>query len=563
MSVLIEIDQIRSNLSAPGQPFEMVDETVKGVPLKVYKHLPRNVTYFIQQASVHAERTFLVHRDRRLTYAEALGRAAGLAARLKLEYGVRGGTQIAIAMRNSPEWILAFLAILLAGGTAVLVNSRGTADEMTHALHDTECMLLIADTQRAEALAPGFGGPIVTAGADGEYRDQTGRVIVITPATLTPSDAGLDDPAIIMFTSGTTGRPKGAVLTHRGVGTFLYGMRHNGATYLTRAAQKMCLEPAKLIAAMPQTATMAIYPLFHVSGASAMLMGAVINGGKIVFVDRWDAAAALETIARERITMLQGPPSIFWDVLQCPGFAEADLSSITNMGIGGQATPANLLSALTAALPKAAPGGGFGQTETNGAIASGTGEEYMANPKGSGRLLPGVEVRIVDEEGHDLPSGEAGEIWVRSALNMAGYWNQPEANAAVFRDGWLRTGDVGYVDADRFIIIVDRKKDVIIRGGENIYCAELERVFQEFPGVLEVAAFGTADDRWGERAVLAVVPHLHNGVDTDAMLAFGREHLAAYKLPSEIVFHAEPFARNAVGKIDKAALRREYGTHAA
>jgi acyl-CoA synthetase (AMP-forming)/AMP-acid ligase II len=320
----------------------------------------------------------------------------------------------------------------------------------------------------------------------------------------------------------------------------------------------MSLEPAALAAAFPQMATLAIFPLFHVSGASAMLLGAIINGGKIVIMDRWDPEVALSLIARERITSLQGPPSIFWDVLGSLAFESADLSSITNIGIGGQATPPNLLAAISKAFPKAAPGGGFGMTETNGAIASGTGEEYLSNPKAGGRLLPGVEVRITDDEGHDLPLGAVGEIWVRGALVMAGYWNQPEANAAVFRDGWLRTGDIGYLDSNRFITIVDRKKDVIIRGGENIYCAELERVFQEFPGVMEVAAFGTADDHWGERVVLAIVPHTHADLDKAAILAFGRDRLASYKLPSEITVQKAPFVRNAVGKIDKAALRRAY-----
>jgi long-chain acyl-CoA synthetase len=279
-------------------------------------------------------------------------------------------------------------------------------------------------------------------------------------------------------------------------------------------------------------------------------------------VDRWNPAEALALIARERITMFQGPPSIFWDVLNCPEFAGADISSVTNVGIGGQATPPNLLEQLLKHFPKAAPGGGFGQTETNGAIASGTGAEYLANPKAAGRILLGTEVRIVDEHGNARLLGEIGEIWVRSPLNMAGYWNQPEATAAAFSDGWLKTGDVGYLDQDRFITIVDRKKDVIIRGGENIYCAELERVFQEFPGVLEVAAFGVLDERWGERSVLAVVPQPGVNLSTEEMLAYGRTKLAGYKIPSEIIFTETPFVRSAIGKIDKAVLRRDYAaTH--
>jgi long-chain acyl-CoA synthetase len=306
-------------------------------------------------------------------------------------------------------------------------------------------------------------------------------------------------------------------------------------------------------------ATLAIFPLFHVSGASAMLMGAVINGGKMVMMDRWNPVEALQLVAEERITMLQGPPSVFWDLIQCPEFAAADVTSVSNVGIGGQATPPHLLDLVLKLFPNAAPGGGFGQTETNGSIASGTGAEYLANRQGSGRLLPGCEVRVVGDNGQELPLGGIGEIWTRSALNMIGYWNQPEANAAVFKDGWLKTGDVGFLDADRFITIVDRKKDVIIRGGENIYCAELERVFQQFPGLLEVAAFGLPDPRWGERVVLAAVPLEGTALSADDMLAFGRQRLADYKVPSEILFTHQPFVRNTIGKIDKAALRRTLG----
>jgi acyl-CoA synthetase (AMP-forming)/AMP-acid ligase II len=558
MSVLDELDQIRSFLSMPGQPFELVDTTVAGVELKVYRHLPPNLSHFIVQAATFGDRTFIVNGERRLSYGHAMAEAAGLAKLLTEHYGVGAGVRVGVAMRNSPEWIIAMLATLLAGATAALINSRGSADEMTHALADTECGLLIADRRRAEALAGRFPGPVLMS-LDNGFADQSGRPIAIEPASPAPSNATLDDPALILFTSGTTGRPKGATLTHRGVETFLFGMRHNGAAYLARAAKAMGTDPASLAAAMPQQATLAIFPLFHVSGASAMLLGAVMNGGKMVIMDRWNAADALRLVAEERITMLQGPPSIFWDVLACPDLQAADISSVTNIGIGGQATPPNLLAELRKFFPKAAPGGGFGQTETNGSIASGTGEEYLVNPKASGRVAPGVEVRIVDSEGRELPFGEAGEIWTRSALNMVGYWNQPEATRAALReDGWLRTGDVGYLDENRFIVIVDRKKDVIICGGENIYCAELERVFQNYPGVLEVAAFGVPDERLGERAVLAVVPQAGAEPDPHGMRAFGRQHLADYKIPSEIKLIETPFVRNAVGKVDKAVLRKGY-----
>ncbi len=559
MSVLRELDQIRSSLSAPGQPFELVDQVIDGVPLKVYRHLPTNLSHLIVAAQNFSDRTFLVSGDRRLTFGDALGRAAALASHFQRAHGLGRGMRIAIAMRNSPEWIIAFMATHLTGATAVLINSRGTADEIVHALNDTECALVVADRQRAEATAAGYKGPVILGHADGSFREADGGTIDLTPAAVAPSDAEPGDAAMILFTSGTTGRPKGAVLDHRGIATFLFGMRHNGATYLASAARQRGLDPQVLAAHAPQLTSLAVFPLFHVSGASAVLLAAITFGGKLVMMDRWDPKEALALVARERVTGLQGPPSIFWDVLHCPDFATADVSSITNVGIGGQATPPHLLEELVRAFPNAAPGGGFGMTETNGAIASGTGAEYLANPKAGGRILPGTEARIVDEHGNTLPFGEIGEIWVRSPLNMAGYWNQPEANAAVFSDGWLKTGDVGYLDEDRFITIVDRKKDVIICGGENVYCAELERVFQQFPGVLEVAAFGLPDDRLGERAVLAVVAQPDVRLVADEMLAFGRTRLAAYKIPSEIMFTETPFVRSAVGKIDKVVLRRRLG----
>jgi acyl-CoA synthetase (AMP-forming)/AMP-acid ligase II len=556
-SVLTELDEIRSGLSARGQPFEMVDQQVNGVMLKVYKNLPPNLSHIFVAAGRYSDRDFLVDGDRRLTFGEALSVAAGFAGKLRSTYGVGANTRTAIAMRNSPEWVVSFLGILLAGGTAVLVNSRGAADEIVQALHGTECSLLIADERRAAA-ASGFRGAIITVdeGAT-RFRDH-GTPLDLPPARLEPSDARPADPAVIMFTSGTTGRPKGATLTHLSIGTAVLGMQHNGLAVLTRAARKANMEPAKLAAAAPPFAALMIFPLFHISGTGALLMLALTGGGKLVFMRRWDANHALELIEREGISSLTGPPSVYWDLLASPKFSETDLGSINSVGVGGQATPPHLLERLRRAFPNASQGGGYGQTETSGSVSSGSGEEWVLNPHASGRTVPSVEVRVVDDDGNDLPEGSPGDILVKGAIVMAGYWNQPEANRAVLDGGWLRTGDVGFIDENRYLTIVDRKRDMIISGGENIYCAELERVFQEYPGVLEVAAFGVADARLGERAVLGVVPQPGGGIDAAAMLAFGRDRLADYKIPARIVLSSEPFARNVLGKIDKAVLRKTY-----
>jgi acyl-CoA synthetase (AMP-forming)/AMP-acid ligase II len=557
-SLLAELDQMRSALSAVGQPFEMHIQSVNGVDLRVYKNLPPNLSYLLVQAERYAARDFLVDESRRIGFGEALRTAASLAAKLHSTYGIGANTRVAIAMRNSPEWVLAFFAILLAGGTAVLVNSRGAADEIVHALAETECCLLIADERRAGA-ARAFPGRILTVDEGATRFRERGAVLELPPAALTPSTAKPLDPAVIMFTSGTTGRPKGAVLTHLSLGTAVLGMQHNGLAVLLRAARQANLELAKLIAAAPQFAALMIFPLFHISGTGALLMLALTGGGKLVFIRRWNAERALELIEGEKITALTGPPSIYWDLFASPRFPLTDLSSLTSVGAGGQATPPQLVARLREAFPKAAQGGGYGQTETSGSVSSGSGEEWLLNPHASGRVVPSAEVRIVDDLGNDLPLGSPGNIWVKSAITMAGYWNQPEANRAVFSDGWLRTGDVGFLDENRYLTIVDRKKDMIISGGENIYCAELERVFQEYPGVLEVAAFGVPDERLGERALLAVVPQQSGHIDVTAMLAFGRDRLADYKIPARIVVTSVPFVRNVVGKIDKAVLRKMFG----
>jgi long-chain acyl-CoA synthetase len=556
MSVLRDIDQIRSALSMPGQPFEFVDTEVNGAALPVYKNLPVNVTQIIAEAVSFGDRDLLVQGERRYSFAGLLGEAAGLAVLLSSRYGVGAGQRVAIAMANSPEWVIAFAATLLAGATAVAVNSRGTQEDMLHAILDTECTLVVADDRRAASLGENYHGAMLLAGT-GTFTDRDGTVLEVVPAPVTPSKAGPDEAALILFTSGTTGRPKGAVLTHRGVCTFVFGMRHHGAAMIAHTARGLNMTAEALMAVLPPPATLGIFPLFHVSGVCATVLGALQSGIKIVLMPRWDTKQALALIASEKITMLSGPPSIFWDLLADPGLEQTDLSSLTSLAVGGQAMPQNLIEALARQFPRAGFGTGYGMTETNGSLVACMGAEFLNNIKASGRVLPGVQLRIVGEDGQDQPLGEVGEILARAAVNMAGYWNNDAANAEIFIDGWLRTGDIGFLDADRYLTIVDRKKDMVIRGGENVYCAEVERVFHEYPGIHEVAAFGVPDERWGERVVLAVVLHPHEQIAEADIRAYGAGRLAGYKQPSALFF-TEPFQRNVLGKIDKRRLRTLY-----
>jgi long-chain acyl-CoA synthetase len=561
MSVLAEFDAIRAALSAPGEPFEFIERPINGVPMQVYKHLPPNLSHMIVDTKVYADRTFLVAGDRRWTYGEFMPLAAGFARIFRDRYGVGPGQRVAIAMRNSPEWILGFLAAILAGATPVAINSRGTADDMAYTLVDAQAAILLADQRRADAIGGDYDGVLLIADAGGGFRDRDGHPVDIQPAPVEPSEADQEDPALILFTSGTTGRPKGAMLSHRSVSTFMLNLQHNGVVHLVRAARKLGMEPAAVAAATPQYATFSTWPFFHMSGATSMILGCIGMGGKIVMMERWDPATALSLIPREKITVVQGAPQVFWDLFAHPDFASTDLSTVNGAFSGGQVLSTNLLQAMVEHFPGALVGGGFGLTEANGPVTTSTGDEYLVNTKAQGRVVPGTRLRVVDEQGRDRPLGEAGEIWVQSPLVMSGYWNKPEATAAAITpDGWLRTGDVGFLDAEGFVTIVDRIKDVINSSSENIYSAEVERVFQELPGLMEVAAYGVPDPRKGERLIVAVVPHPGETLDAEDVMAFARANLADYKVPTEIVVRSEPFVRNAVGKVDKILLRKTHPT---
>jgi acyl-CoA synthetase (AMP-forming)/AMP-acid ligase II len=437
----------------------------------VYKNLPPNITHLFQQAvDRFGDRTFLVLNDRRLTFGETIGQAAALAEILKRDYGLVPGDRVAVAMRNTPDWVVAFFATLIAGGCGALINSRGAPDEMLHAVHHTDCRIVIADRRRADAIAPGFKGALLVSDDQGAFTDRAaGRVLELQPTELKVTDAKPDDPCLILFTSGTTGRPKGAVLDHRGCYSGMFTLSLNQASAMAWNAKKLGVPVEKLMAAAAgsQASFFGIFPFFHTSGSQAMLLGSLSNGGKLVMLDRWDPDAALNVILKERISSVILPPSALWDLVGHPELAHHDLSFVTTVGTGGQATPPNLHAAYLAAFKNSTAGSAYGQSETNGGITGARGDEYKEGC--AGRVFPFVRMKIVDDDGAELPTGEIGEVCVKSVLNMVGYWNQEDATKAAFLpEGWLRTGDIGRLDSENYVTIVDRKKDMIIRGGENL-----------------------------------------------------------------------------------------------
>lgn len=531
-------DPLVAQLTAPGSSFAIGERD----GTRCFTAAPDDLDALIDSARRFGPATMVVEGEHRFTYDEVFARADALAGALS----VAPGERVAIAMRNRVAWMVGLLAVVRAGGVAVLVNSRGAAAELRAAIEECSPALVLADAERAGLIAEsGYPGRVLSAGAFPE-----------TGEAPPPHRAAPNDPAAILFTSGTTGRVKGAVLTHRNLVHSLMSIQLSGLMVLHGIAAQYGVAPEAIMAQAPQPATLLVYPLFHISGLAAGFLSPMLSGGKIVIMRRWDPDEALRLIAQERITQLSAVPTMLWDLINRSSLEGADLSSLTNVASGGQALPVNLLDAVRAACPAAMMGTGYGMTETAGSVAMAVGADFIRKPSAAGRVLELAEVRILDAEGRDLPAGEAGEIVVRSPMVMAGYWSRPEETAAVLSpDGWLRTGDIGLVDDEGYVFIVDRKKDMVISGGENIYCAEVERVMGELPGVAECAAFGIPDVRLGELLVAVAVGE---GIDEPTIIATVAERLARYKAPAQVAILDEPLPRNAVGKIDKIALRARW-----
>lgn len=545
---MTQVDPVFAAVTAPGTPFELVERD----GLLQFANAAPDLALMIEHARRHGDRTFLVDfssdgAERRLTFKQVFAWRDQLVPMLH----IRRGDRVAICMRNRAEWIVAFMAVIKAGGIAALLNSRGSPAELVAMIDDVTPELVLADSRRAALIREGgYQGRMLDLTKPFDEAEIARRAIEEMP------DPGLAqplDPATILFTSGTTGRVKGAVLTHRSLITGLMLMQLSGVMVLHNMARQYQTTPETLMANMPQQAVLLVYPLFHISGLGAAFLSPLFAGSKVVIMRRWDAQEAVRLIAAEKITMFTAVPTMLWDLLHRARLGDADLSSLRNVASGGQALPVNLLDEIREACPQAVMGTGYGMTEASGSLAQAVGEDFIRNRSSAGRVLPLARVRIVAPDGTVLPNGESGEIQLKGAMVMAGYWNRPEETAAAFTgDGWLRTGDVGYVDDEGYIFIVDRVKDMVISGGENIYCAEVERVMGEMPGVGECAAFGIPDERLGELLVAVV---RSDGLAEPAVIEWVGERLARYKAPGRVAIVADPLPRNHVGKVNKVALR--------
>ena len=542
---------------APGTPFEIQEIDVRGLPTKVFAGTPPSLRDLYALASARTD-DFIVFEDERWPMPRVLDLIGQIGHSLVNELGVQHGDRVAIAMRNYPEWIAAFAAITSVGAVAVPMNAWWQTDEMVFALDDSGANVVFVDDERLTRLRAAEPGSVtarcVLVRADPPAPTADGLDVVTLSDVLTPGSSlpdiaiDPDDDATILYTSGTTGRPKGAVSTHRAVLSALMA-------FAARAAVGALREPDEPDADAPQTAFMLCVPLFHVTGLVPVMLGSFVSGAKLVMTYKWEPDRALELIEQERVTNFVGVPTMSWDLLEAPTFSERDTSSLRSVGGGGAPMPPELVKRIDDNFSKGRPGLGYGMTETNAYGPQNAGDDFLANPTSTGRPVPIMDIKVTDPLGNDLPQGETGEIWFRSPSLIRGYWNRPDATAETIVDGWLRSGDIGRVDDEGFVYVSDRAKDMILRGGENIYCAEVEAAIYEHPAVYEAAVYGIPDERLGEELACHVMVKEGAVLDSGELQRFVGERLAKFKVPTTVTIVTEQLPRNASGKILKRNLR--------
>ena len=543
-------------LMAPGAPYEVVNASVLGNEMRVFKNAPETLAEMFQESRNHGPAEFVTLGEVRLTFDAFFDQVDRLAGWLQKTANVTPGQSVAVCMKNCPEWMTAFVAITNIGAVPISVNSRGEGAVMLQAIHDSDSVFVIADVKRLDALA-GCELPAICVGGDSISGDVTPYAAVMTSAPdYAPVSRDTDDPAAMFFTSGTTGRAKAAVMTNRNIITGLLTTQMAITSVFMTMAEQYGMTVGALKAQMPQGCSMMIFPLFHVSGCISTFLSAMASGSKLVMMERWNVEEALRLIDAEKISSFGGVPTMHWDLVKAAKNTQHDLSSLRAISCGGQALPLGLLSEIRATFPNAIIGAGYGMTEASGAVSQATGEGITSRPKASGQKLAMVDIKVTDEAGQELPIGEIGEFWVRGPTVIKEYYRRPEANVKSFKEGWYRTGDIGMIDADGYLTVVDRKTDMVISGGENIYCAEVEQALSRHPAVRQVTTFGVSDDRLGERLVAGFV--VDGQVTSEDLMDYAKDNLAAYKVPTDIIVQKDSFELNAMGKIEKHKVRAAY-----
>ena len=551
-----ELKRARDLLTGPGGDFEIVKAVVRGNEINTFKNAPKSVREFWLSSAQFAERPYIIYEDERLSYGETHKLAASVAAWLFAQ-GVNPGDRIAISMRNYPEWMVIYWGCLSVGITVVGMNAWWTAEEMSYGLKDAAPKVLFLDSERLERFKhiSDVDPEMKVVGVRlPEYDDGVipWSDVAAHGGDLPEVDVDPDSDASIFYTSGTTGFPKGAQLTHRGCIANLMNMAYAAAS--SALATQMATGEAPP-AEMPIPKTLLTTPLFHVTANNCGAYNTTAAGGAMYLMYRWDAGEALKLVEAEKLTGISGVPVMSRELINHPDFATTDTSSLLALSGGGAQVPPDLVQKIEDKVVTARPATGYGMTETCGIITSIAGDFFVDKPDSAGPYMPSFEAKCVDDDGNTVPQGELGELWVKGSPVIKGYLNRPEATAETITDGWLHTGDIARIDENGFIYIVDRKKDMVLRGGENVYCAEVEATLYRHAAVAECCVFGVPDERLGEEVAAAVVLKPGESADAVTIQNFCRELIAKHKVPKFIFIQDELLPRNASGKFLKKDIR--------
>nr|WP_238580837.1 AMP-binding protein [Streptomonospora alba] len=560
---------VTARLLVSGGPFEMETAEINGVATRVWKNAPPHMRSIVESSAEHGDTAALVYGDERLTHTEFYRHTAAMARRLLDDYGVAKGDRVAIAMRNYPEWVIAYFAATSIGAIAVPLNSWWSGPELEFGLTDSGATVLVADRERIERLGEALERlELSLIGVRAGELPEGARswdAVLGEPgpdARLPEAQPAPDEPCTLFYTSGTTGRPKAAVGSHRNLSTNIV----SGSFSRFRSLMRLGLEMEEVQAyvdALGPSVVLCVLPLFHATGAQTVMLPTLANGGTLVLMYKWDPEEAMRLIERERVSAITAVPSMISQMTASPRLGDYDLGSLMVLASGGAPAAPALVSRTRRSMHEMLLGQGYGLTECSATATTNGGSDYLLKPDSAGLPVATVDIMIVDAAEQELPPGEIGEVWIRGPGVVHGYWQRPQATAAAFTGGWLRTGDLGRLDEEGFLYIVDRATDMIIRGGENVYCAEVEAAVHEHPAVGEVAVVGVPDEDMGEE-VAAVVRLLPGGELTEQELAdFLAPRVAAFKIPSRIRIVTEDLPRNAAGKLLKKRLKQEYGWSAA